>query len=341
MFSLYMKWLLIKRLGFLFLILAVSENSFAQTYEEAQHRLPPVIYSLNIPENRIVTGLNTTISWSLMGYHDSYNVYLQLSDDEGEVLHAATYSPDRETRGAYSWGDIQSKEFHYRATINIDFVENQDITVRFFGVPPNDPIENETLLSVIVPGGHNYRYADSSGRKILVNGIADEFYTIDEFFSIKDAVCGDEIAQFTAHFREPRQHYLEWTVSFDLPPGIYIDLILPTPNSAFDESLSLGSSYVSAIPGIGTLWSAGGVIAGFFDNGYLSATSYEYSGGTATAQRVRSHRDRKLNMRLRGNPPNNYWYLEVSVEVENLSNFEYTLGPTKIPLRCFGGPSDN
>ena len=194
---------------------------------------------------------------------------------------------------------------------------------------------------MIVPGGHHYRYADSTGRVIFVNGIADEFFDIDEFFSIRDAVCGDEIAHFTAHFKEPSQHYLNWTVSFDLPSNIHIDLMSPTPNSKFDEALSLGNSLFGAIPGVGTIWGAGGVIAGFFDNNYLRETSYEYSGGDASNARIRSHRDRKLNMRLRGNPPDNYWYLEVSVEVENLSNFEYTIGPTKIPLRCFGGPSDN
>ncbi len=279
-----------------------------------------------------------------MGYHDDYEVYLGLYDDEGVRLHSGVYSPYSEVPGLYTWGDIESKEFRYRATVNIDFVKNQDITVRFFGVPPNDPIENESFLSVVVPGGHHYRYADSTGRKILVNGTADEFDSIFRYFRIYDAVCGEDIAHFTAHYRDPPGQET-WAVSFTLPPDVYIDFMAPTPNSEFDESLGHISQLFGAIPGVGTLWSTAIFGASFFDNDYLDESSLSHATGRIPSiipvvglpTRVP---ERKLNIRLRGEPPEKDWYLTVTARELKLRG-PRSLGPTRIPLRCFGGPSDN
>ena len=357
LFSLSIKWLPITKLGFLFLLFAISGNSFAQTRAEAQHRLPPVIYSLDIPENKIVSGWNTTISWSLVGYHDTYEVDLVLYDETGQKLHDSRHMPYRQNTGGYFWGEIRPQEFHYQATVNVHFVENQDITVRFFGVPLNDPIENETFLSVIVPGGHQYRYLDSGGRQILVNGIADEFWKIaDEFLSITDAVCGEDIAHFTAHYRDPIGRET-WRVTFTLPPNVSIDFIAPTPNSQFDETLGHLSQLFGSIPGVGTLWSAVVFGADFFDNDYLDKSSFSHTTGripTDFIQRVPSIPsnvatflsnlfrvpERKLNIRLRGTPPSKDWYLMVTRTELKLRGGR-TWGPTRIPLRCFGGPSDN
>ena len=158
------------------LTLAAAGPGLAQTAEQAQHRLPPVVYSLNIQGNVIYTGVDTIVTWSLMGYHDDYQVILQLYSDEGN-LHQETYSPDRVTPGFYRWGDLRSQEFHFSATVNLDFTENHDITLRLFALPPGDPIDNQTFLSAIVPGGHPFRYGDSSGRKFSSTGWRTRFST--------------------------------------------------------------------------------------------------------------------------------------------------------------------
>ena len=338
-------------LGWLFLMLAVSGHSVAQTREQAQHRLPPVIYALDIPHNRIVSGQNTTISWSLMGYHDDYEVSLLLEDADGEWLYNGLHTPYREIPGAYTYYDIRSTEFHYRATVNIDFVENQDITVRFFGVPPFDPIENMSFVSVIVPGGHPYRYADSSGRQILINGIADESDDIEPFLRLYDTVCGLDMAHFTAHYRDPPGR-ATWWVNFSVPPGVFIDFMAPTPNSDFDETLGhISQLFGLALPGgfIGTLWNALIFGSSFFDNEYLEERTLSHVTGRLPTELIPSTisrslparvPERKVNIRLRGNPPENDWYLAVQVTELKLSN-RRSWGPVRVPLRCFGGPSDN
>ena len=346
MFSLSMKWFLITTLGLLCFLLALSDQSGAQIRAAAQHRLPPVIYSLDIPYNRIVSGWNTTISWSLVGYHDTYEVMLQLYDDTGQRLHQSVHTPYRKNTGSYTWGNIRPEEFHYRATVAIDFAKNQDITVRFFGVPPDDPIDNETFVSVIVPGGHPYRYLDGGGRQILVNGIAEEFWAIDdEFLSITDTVCGEDIAHFTAHFRDSFGQ-TSWLVNVAFPPGVSADFMAPTPNSPFDELLGHLSQLFGFIPGSGILWTA----ASYFDNEYVEVYSLSHVTGPGLVPQISPALasllplripERKLNIRLRGTPPRKDWHLLVAGTEMKLAGEGRRWGPTRIPLQCFGGPSDN
>ena len=325
-------------------VAGLGQSGTAQTAEQAQHRLPPVIYSLDIPFNVIVAGTDSRIEWSVMGYHDDYEVQLALYDEENRRIHLGTYYPERETHGPYYWGEQGSKLFHFSTTVNVDFEGNQDITVRFFAVPPNDPIENATALSVIVPGGHAIRTVGTSGRQLLVNGLDhDEYVPVSQFFDVYDAVCGDGIAQFTAHLKEPDEYYLRSGVRLDTPPGVVFDFIAPTPTSNFDKYLAYGGLARGAVPGLASIWGVAGILGEFFDKEYLSETRYEYSGGYVPLQRTRSIRDRKLNMRLRGYPADNDWHLQVTYEYTTEGSGSYTekVGPVRFPLGCFGSWSDN
>lgn len=156
---------------FAFVIVALSPilSYAAVTYEKAQHRLPPVIYSLDIPK-AVENGGNYNFSWTVMGYHETYNIIINVYDSSYNKIATDTVSPSHNTEGAYYWGSVQSREFHYSTNLNLNFSGSQDLIVRFFASPINDPIDN-TYLSCIIPGGLGYKAADTTGRKINITGL--------------------------------------------------------------------------------------------------------------------------------------------------------------------------
>jgi hypothetical protein len=170
-----------KHVFFLFILIALSLNAHAgeATVAKAQHRLPPVIYSLQIPK-AILPNRESYFKWSVMGYHDTYDVSIAIyceagSCEEGKhnkkngFVTGKTVSPSNIDKGAYSWGDVQSKKFDYSTKLSVDFSKSQNFVVRFFVSPPNDPIDTSSL-SLIIPGGLGYEPGDSTGRKIKISG---------------------------------------------------------------------------------------------------------------------------------------------------------------------------
>lgn len=141
------------------------------TYEKAQHRLPPVIASIDFPDP-VTAGETSEFSWSVVGYHDEYIVQLCVYDEDDDRIFSEEVSAYQTEDGNYSWGAIQSREFFYRTNVNLAFSGNQELTVRFFVSPPNDPIDT-TFLSCVIPSGLGYEPADSAGRKITISGIGE------------------------------------------------------------------------------------------------------------------------------------------------------------------------
>lgn len=144
-------------------------------YDKAQHRIPPVIYTLNVPD-QVVSGESNNYYWSVVGYHDDYDVKLIIYDEDGDILLEQEVSPYTEVPvpGPYQWDDeVISKVFVYRIEDAVmDFNYSQDLKLRFFISPINDPIDT-TFLSCIIPGGFDHRYGDTSGRVLLLNGIVN------------------------------------------------------------------------------------------------------------------------------------------------------------------------
>ncbi len=159
--------------------LFVQENiSYAEaTYEKAQHRLPPVIYSLDIPKT-VKAGGNYNFNWTVMGYHDTYNISIEVYNSSGDKIASDTVSPNKVGGGLYRWDDIQSRQFFYSANLSLNFSGYQELIVRFFASPVNDPIDN-TYLSCLVPGGLGYQAADSTGRKINIYGVPSDSVELD------------------------------------------------------------------------------------------------------------------------------------------------------------------
>lgn len=163
-----------KLLRYLFLLFLLSLNHFSlaadATRESAQHRLPPVIYSLDIPKF-VSPNTSYNFEWSVMGYHDTYDVIINIYSSSGETLKSTVVSPYDTTEGQYSWDNVRSTKFLYSTNFNLSFSGTQELKVRFFAKPTNDLIENETFLSCIVPGGLGYVAGDTSGRVIKIIGM--------------------------------------------------------------------------------------------------------------------------------------------------------------------------
>jgi hypothetical protein len=170
---------------------------YSVTVEEAEHRLPPIIYSIDIPKV-VKSKQNYDFKWSVMGYHDTYDLQIVAYNKNNKKLIKKTVSPYKTDKGEYRWGDIQSKRFFYSSNINLDFDGSQEIVLRFFASPVNDSI-NTAFLSCLVPGGLGYKAGDTTGRKILIDGIdTQNNLSIDSIEAISDsgvnsAKVGDEI----------------------------------------------------------------------------------------------------------------------------------------------------
>ena len=163
---------MLKKILILLFLLIVTSYGGEATLEKAQHRLPPVIYSIDIPKT-VKANQTYDFKWTVMGYHDAYNIIINVYDKSGKRIGSKQVASYDETQGAYSWGKIKSTKYFYETEMSLNFSGSQELTIRFFASPPNDPI-NTTYLSCLVPGGSGYKAGDTTGRKILIDGITGD-----------------------------------------------------------------------------------------------------------------------------------------------------------------------
>ena len=162
-------------------------NAFFSNDEDIQHqverRLPPVIYSLDIPEI-LQADTQYTLQWSLLGYHETYFSTIALFDcsdkEEGSCgeswgdnfAYASNLSPDSsEIQDAWVFNGQAAKEMHYSYTLTPNEKKafpdgDTPIVVRFYQKSTMDKNANESSLSLLVPGGLTASYYDSEGRRI-------------------------------------------------------------------------------------------------------------------------------------------------------------------------------
>jgi len=172
---------MLKKILMILSLLIVNIYAGEATLEKAQHRLPPVIYSIDIPKT-VKPNRTYDFKWTVMGYHDAYNIIINVYDKSGKKIASKQVASYDETEGAYSWGTIKSTKYFYETEMSLDFTDSQELTIRFFASPPNDPI-NTTYLSCLVPGGSGYKAGDTTGRKILIDGVDEDEEILDTFFS--------------------------------------------------------------------------------------------------------------------------------------------------------------
>lgn len=160
---------MLKKVLMLLSLLIVTSYAGEGTLEKAQHRLPPVIYSIDIPKT-VKPNQTYDFKWTVMGYHDDYNVVIHVYDKNYKLIGEKTVSSYDETEGQYSWNPIRSTKFFYETEMKLDFSGSQELTIRFFASPPNDDVDT-SYLSCLVPGGLGYKAGDTTGRKILIDGV--------------------------------------------------------------------------------------------------------------------------------------------------------------------------
>jgi len=167
----------INYLLFTFIFISIS---YGVTREQAIHRIPPVIYNLDLPKS-IKSGTEYTFQWGVMGYHEYYKMSLQICGDKiskdginyGKCISYRGIEPYDQTEGAYRYGNVNSTLFKFRQNVKLYLKGNQKLIIRFYISPPYDPIDTN-YLSCIIPGGFPYKYADTSGRKLEVEGVGGD-----------------------------------------------------------------------------------------------------------------------------------------------------------------------
>jgi len=111
---------MLKKILMILSLLIVNIYAGEATLEKAQHRLPPVIYSIDIPKT-VKPNRTYDFKWTVMGYHDAYNIIINVYDKSGKKIASKQVASYDETEGAYSWGTIKSTKYFYETEMSLGF----------------------------------------------------------------------------------------------------------------------------------------------------------------------------------------------------------------------------
>lgn len=145
---------------------------------ESARRLPPVLYSLDVPE-QMIAGNTYTIEWSILGYHDSYISSVAMFNCTGvnDGSCGASYTDQTrffskvgellETKST-DWrnGDVYASEYIFSTEFKPNFTEETNIVLRFYRLNGDDKLASGSGLSLIIPGNLSENYYDKQGRRI-------------------------------------------------------------------------------------------------------------------------------------------------------------------------------
>ncbi len=164
-------------------ILVVFLSNDEDAKKQAERRLPPVLYSLTIPE--IMDADTTyTLQWSLLGYHESYSSIVALFDCTGKAANTCGSSagdnfansgfiqPDAiVTSNTWSYAGETAKEMQYSFSFKPRDFKNfsdgdSDVVVRFYRKNTMDSAAQIPSMSLLIPGNLSDRYYDAQGRRI-------------------------------------------------------------------------------------------------------------------------------------------------------------------------------
>ncbi len=146
--------------------------------DEAMRRVPPVLYSLDMPD-KILSGQSHTITWSLVGYESGYKTKLAVfncagvasdcgSDVTTSTLNSGKLMPTSSETGPWDYNGILSTRYHYSHTFTTPTVSGDtDFVFRFYQISNTDDAAGKEVISLLIPGGlANVDYSDTSGRRI-------------------------------------------------------------------------------------------------------------------------------------------------------------------------------
>ena len=155
--------------------------------EEAWRRLPPILYSLSVPEVMSAGG-TYTLAWSLLGYDVSYQSSIVFFDCTGitdgscgadynsRFAESTPLTPDSSENGDWTYNGVRSKKFNFGYSFQVPGTRaggapwsssGTDIVIRFYSKDEADLDAGKGSLSLLVPGNLSSRYYDSEGRRIL------------------------------------------------------------------------------------------------------------------------------------------------------------------------------
>ncbi len=158
-----------------------SISAFFTNDEDIQHqaerRLPPVIFSLNIPEV-LQADTQYTLQWTLLGYHETYFSSIALFDCSNKdqdscggswgdnFAYAGNLTPESIEQSNWGLSSQAAYEMHYSYTFTPNDKQSfpsgdTPIVIRFYQKSTMDKNANESSLSLLVPGGLTERYYDS------------------------------------------------------------------------------------------------------------------------------------------------------------------------------------
>ena len=150
---------------------------------QAERRLPAVIYGLNLPAS-LNASVSTTLAWSVLGYHDSYNSTLALFDCTGKVVGecGANFAESFWSSGVlapvsssiepdWRYFGENAMVFNYSAVITAaDYASlasgTSNIVARFYNKSLADTASQESSLTLVIPGNLNVTYYGAQGRRI-------------------------------------------------------------------------------------------------------------------------------------------------------------------------------
>ena len=155
------------------------------TRKEAERRLPPVLFSVNIPENMDRNTLYT-LNWSILGYHESYQSVIALFDCAGKAAGTcgANFAENFANSGlitatgttpqpAWTFNGEPAVEHHYSYAFTpasegfpAYASGSYEIVVRFYRKNNMDVMSGEASLSLMIPGNLSGTYYDNEGRRI-------------------------------------------------------------------------------------------------------------------------------------------------------------------------------
>ncbi len=153
-----------------------SEASVGQ----AKRRMPPVLYSVSIPESMEVNQPHT-LSWTLQGYDDNYRSLIAIFNCNGisdnscgsiygdNMENSGLIAYDSVTPSAWTYQGNSANDYSYSYTFtpsSATFTQDTQIVIRFYHVNDMDTNAGKNSLSLVIPGNLAGSYYDTEGRRI-------------------------------------------------------------------------------------------------------------------------------------------------------------------------------
>ena len=160
-------------------VLMAFLHNYESKGEEARRRLPPVLFTLSVPEE-MTEGVTYTLSWSLLGYGESYLSNLVFFNCDGitdgscggsygnHFDESGDLAPESSEPGEWTYSGVRSTKFNYTHSFTAPLVsQDTSIVIRLYSKHQADDQAGKESLSLLIPGNLSLHYYDSEGRRLL------------------------------------------------------------------------------------------------------------------------------------------------------------------------------